>query len=75
MKKDKPRWKNLDMYERLARRCKRSGCSEETVEHLRGLSRKKGSVMSDETSVKAGENNQGRCRNVSVLFVRKENTK
>ena len=35
MKKNKPRWKNLDMWERLARRCKQSGCSEDTVEHIR----------------------------------------
>ena len=33
--KNKPRWKNLDMWERLARRCKQSGCSEDTVEHIR----------------------------------------
>lgn len=35
MKKNKPRWKNLDMWERLARRCRQSGCSEDTVEHIR----------------------------------------
>lgn len=35
MKKNKPRWKNLDMWERLARRCKQNGCSEDTVEHIR----------------------------------------
>lgn len=35
MKKNKPRWKKLDMWERLARRCKQSGCSEDTVEHIR----------------------------------------
>ena len=35
MKKNKPRWKNLDMGERLARRCKQNGYSEDTVEHIR----------------------------------------
>lgn len=35
MKKNKPRWKNLDMWERLARRCKQNGASEDTVEHIR----------------------------------------
>ena len=35
MKKNKPRWKNLDMLERLARRCKQNGASEDTVEHIR----------------------------------------
>lgn len=34
-KKNKPRWKNLDMWERLTRRCKQNGASEETVEHIR----------------------------------------
>lgn len=34
-KKNKPRWKNLDMWGRLARRCKRNGASEKTVEHIR----------------------------------------
>lgn len=35
MKKDKPRWKNLPMYERLYRRCKQSCVSEEMCEHIR----------------------------------------
>ena len=35
MKKNKPRWKNLDMWERLARRCKQKGASEDTVGHIR----------------------------------------
>ena len=35
MKKNKPRWKNLDMWERLARRCRQNGASEDTVEHIR----------------------------------------
>lgn len=35
MKKNKPRWKNLDMWERLARRCKQNGASEDTVEYIR----------------------------------------
>ena len=35
MKKNKPRWKELDMWERLARRCKQNGASEDTVEHIR----------------------------------------
>lgn len=35
MKKNKPRWKNLDMWERLVRRCKQNGASEYTVEHIR----------------------------------------
>lgn len=34
-KESKTRWKNLDMWERLARRCKQNGASEETVEHIR----------------------------------------
>mgnify|MGYP004454808891 CR=1 FL=1 len=34
-KKNKPRWKKLDMWERLARRCKQNGALEETVEHIR----------------------------------------
>lgn len=35
MKKNKPQWKNLDMWERLARRCKQNEASEDTVEHIR----------------------------------------
>ena len=35
MKKNKPRWKNLDMWERLAKRCKQNGVSEDIVEHIR----------------------------------------
>lgn len=35
MAKNKPRWKNFDMWERLARRCKQNGVSEDTVEHIR----------------------------------------
>lgn len=35
MKKNKPRWKNLDMWERLARRCKQNGASKDTVEYIR----------------------------------------
>lgn len=35
MKKNKPRWKELDIWERLARRCKQNGASEDTVEHIR----------------------------------------
>ncbi len=41
MKKDKPRWKNLPMYERLARRCKQSGVSEEMCEHIRERGKQK----------------------------------
>lgn len=41
MKKNKPRWKNLDMWERLARRCKQNGASEDTVEHIREHGRKR----------------------------------
>ena len=41
MKKDKPRWKNLPMYERLSRRCKQSGVSEEMCEHLRNRGKEK----------------------------------
>lgn len=33
-KKNKPRWKNLDMWERLARRCKRNGASEKPLNIL-----------------------------------------
>ena len=41
MKKDKPRWKSLPMYERLARRCKQSGVSEEMYEHIRERGKQK----------------------------------
>lgn len=41
MKKDKPRWKNLPMYESLARRCKQFGASEEMCEHLRNRGKEK----------------------------------
>lgn len=41
MKKNKPRWKNLDMWERLARRCKQNETSEDTVEHIRENGRKR----------------------------------
>ena len=41
MKKDKPRWKALPFYERLARRCKQSGVSEEMCEHLRNRGKEK----------------------------------
>ena len=34
-KKNKPRWKDLNMYERLARRCKQRGGYDEWVEWLR----------------------------------------
>ena len=40
-KKNKPRWKNLNMYERLARRCKQCGGSEEWVEWLHQKAREK----------------------------------
>lgn len=33
-KKNKPRWKDLNIYERLARRCKQRGSSDEWVEWL-----------------------------------------
>lgn len=52
MKKNKPRWKNLDMWERLARRCKQSGCSEDTVEHIREHGkqrREKGKIINVQT--------------------------
>lgn len=41
MKKDKPRWKSLPMYERLSRRCKQSGVSEEMYEHIRERGKQK----------------------------------
>lgn len=41
MKKDKPRWKNLPTYERLARRCKQFGASEEMCEHIRERGKQK----------------------------------
>ena len=41
MKKNKLRWKNLDMWERLARRRKQNGASEDTVEHIREHGRKR----------------------------------
>lgn len=41
MKKNKPRWKNLPTYERLARRCKQSGASEEMCEYIRERGKQK----------------------------------
>ena len=35
MKKDKPRWKDLPLYERFARTCKRNGSADWMVEHIR----------------------------------------
>lgn len=35
MGKNKPRWKDLNMYERLAKRCKQHGVSDEMCEHLK----------------------------------------
>lgn len=57
MKKNKPRWKNLDMWERLARRCKQNGASEDTVEHIREHGRKRkekreGNKCTDSTKIR-----------------------
>lgn len=41
-KKNKPRWKNLDMWERLARRCKQNGASEETLDTLENMENREG---------------------------------
>lgn len=60
MKKNKPRWKNLDMWERLARRCKQNGASENTVEHIRehGKQREKSKKLINEILVSLSENNK-----------------
>lgn len=34
---NKPRWKELPLNERLAKRCKQKGVSEEMCEHIRKL--------------------------------------
>lgn len=39
MKKNKPRWKNLPVYEMMIRKAKQSGVSEETCEFLRSKRR------------------------------------
>lgn len=40
-KKNKPRWKNLNVYERLARRHKQNGGSDEWVEWLHQKAKEK----------------------------------
>lgn len=40
-RKDKPRWKDLPFYERLARQLKQRGCSNETCEHIRNKGKEK----------------------------------
>ena len=57
MKRNKPRWKNLDMWERLARRSKQNGASEDTVEHIREHGRKRkeereGNKCTDSTKIR-----------------------
>ena len=41
MSKDKPRWKDLPFYERLAKQLKQRGVSEEMCEHIRERGREK----------------------------------
>lgn len=40
MAKGKARWKDLPLYERLAKRCKQYGASDEMCEHIRENGRK-----------------------------------
>lgn len=37
MKRNKPRWKDLPLNERLSKRCKQKGVSDEMCEHIRQL--------------------------------------
>ena len=41
MAKGKPRWKDLPLYDRLAKRCKQYGVSDEMCEHIREIGKKK----------------------------------
>lgn len=41
MRKNKPRWKNLPTYERMARRCKQSGVSDEMCDWIRTFPERK----------------------------------
>ena len=41
MKKNKPRWKDLPFYERIARACKRNGSADWMVEHIRESGKQK----------------------------------
>ena len=41
MAKGKPRWKNLTFEERLVKRVKRMGASENTIQHLQERAEKK----------------------------------
>lgn len=41
MAKNKPRWKDLPLYDRLAKRCKQYGVSDEMCEHIREKCKKK----------------------------------
>ena len=41
MAKGKARWKDLPLYDRLAKRCKQHGVSDEMCEHIRERGKKK----------------------------------
>ena len=41
MAKNKPRWKDLPLYDCLAKRCKQYGVSDEMCEHIRERGKKK----------------------------------
>ena len=47
-KENKPHWKNLNMYERLARRVKQNGGSDDTVEWLKQKGKEKESISTSE---------------------------
>ena len=41
-KKNKPRWKDLNMWERLAKRCKRNGTSKKPLNTLESMENREG---------------------------------
>lgn len=41
MAKNKPRWKDLPLYDRLSKRCKQHGVSDEMCEYIREKGKKK----------------------------------
>lgn len=48
-KKNKPRWKDLNMYERIARRSKQMGSSEFVVNYFHEKAREKEQKQKEET--------------------------
>lgn len=41
MAKGKSRWKDLPLYDRLVKRCKQHGVSDEMCEHIKKIGKKK----------------------------------